>query len=146
MAQVFSLNTAFEFQNRFWIPELNFVACLSGVRGLLCDEHLIQGNHVNQNKVGSIWWKLKSVELYAKPWYVYLIDKESHAQAVRKNLTVCIGWTVEEVGVLRSAIMKFGVGRWAEILESNCLPGKTPAQLNLQTQRILGQQSLRGLH
>ena len=37
--------------------------------------------------------------------------------------------------------MHFGVGRWQDISRSNCLPGKTPAQLNLQTQRMLGQQS-----
>jgi len=56
-----------------------------------------------------------------------------------------LGWTREEVEVLRVAIMKFGVGKWTDILSSNCLPGKTPAQLNLQTQRALGQQSLRGV-
>ena len=38
--------------------------------------------------------------------------------------------------------MKFGVGRWKEIMESGCLPGKNPSQLSLQCQRIMGQQSL----
>lgn len=38
--------------------------------------------------------------------------------------------------------MKFGVGRWREIIRSGCLPGKTPSQLSLQCQRMLGQQSL----
>ncbi|RUS17680.1 hypothetical protein BC938DRAFT_476185, partial [Jimgerdemannia flammicorona] len=45
--------------------------------------------------------------------------------------------------------MKFGVGNWAKIIESNCLPGKTNAQMNLQLQRLLGQQStgeFAGLH
>lgn len=45
--------------------------------------------------------------------------------------------------------MKFGVGNWSKIIESNCLVGKTNAQMNLQTQRMLGQQStaeFAGLH
>jgi hypothetical protein len=40
--------------------------------------------------------------------------------------------------------MKYGVGSWSKIIESGCLPGKSRAQLNLQTQRLLGQQSLGG--
>jgi hypothetical protein len=40
--------------------------------------------------------------------------------------------------------MKFGVGDWKAIFESNCLPGKTNAQMNLQLQRLLGQQSTSG--
>jgi hypothetical protein len=40
--------------------------------------------------------------------------------------------------------MKYGVGSWTKIIESGCLPGKNRAQLNLQTQRLLGQQSLGG--
>src|SRR5690349_1090229 len=40
--------------------------------------------------------------------------------------------------------MKFGVGNWSKIIESNCLVGKTNAQMNLQTQRMLGQQSTAG--
>ncbi|KAJ3297397.1 hypothetical protein HDU79_003744 [Rhizoclosmatium sp. JEL0117] len=45
--------------------------------------------------------------------------------------------------------MKFGVGNWRAILDSGCLPGKNPAQMYLQTQRVLGQQSISeftGLH
>lgn len=38
--------------------------------------------------------------------------------------------------------MKFGVGKWKKILKSNCLPGKSVGQIYMQTQRILGQQSL----
>jgi len=44
--------------------------------------------------------------------------------------------------VLKLALMKFGVGQWKEIVESGCLPGKLIQQLNGQTQRLLGQQSL----
>ena len=40
--------------------------------------------------------------------------------------------------------MKFGLGAWSKIIRANCLPGKNPAQLNLQTQRMMGQQSLGG--
>ncbi|GAB4818907.1 hypothetical protein N2152v2_005953 [Parachlorella kessleri] len=38
--------------------------------------------------------------------------------------------------------MKHGVGRWVQILEEGLLPGKLIQQLNGQTQRLLGQQSL----
>jgi hypothetical protein len=38
--------------------------------------------------------------------------------------------------------MKHGVGRWIQILETGLLPGKLIQQLNGQTQRLLGQQSL----
>ncbi|KAJ2760176.1 hypothetical protein IWQ56_005551, partial [Coemansia nantahalensis] len=55
----------------------------------------------------------------------------------------------DEVQVLRKALMRFGVGNWMKIIESECLLGKTIAQMNLQTQRMLGQQStaeFNGLH
>jgi hypothetical protein len=54
------------------------------------------------------------------------------------------GWSLNEAEVLRKALMKFGVGNWSKIIESNCLVGKTNAQMNLQTQRMLGQQSTAG--
>ena len=38
--------------------------------------------------------------------------------------------------------MKFGIGRWVQIVDSGVLPGKQIQQLNGQTQRLLGQQSL----
>lgn len=57
------------------------------------------------------------------------------------NCALSPGWTSEEVAVLRQAVLKFGVGNWFEIVESGCLPGKTIAQINNQTQRMLGQQS-----
>ncbi|KAF9209079.1 hypothetical protein BGZ59_010296 [Podila verticillata] len=65
------------------------------------------------------------------------------------NYTVAPGWNVNEAEVLRKALMKFGIGNWSKIIESNCLVGKTNAQMNLQTQRMLGQQStaeFAGLH
>lgn len=37
---------------------------------------------------------------------------------------------------------KFGVGRWVQIVDSGALPGKQIQQLNGQTQRLLGKQSL----
>ena len=40
--------------------------------------------------------------------------------------------------------MKYGVGRWVQILDTGLLPGKLIQQLNGQTQRLLGQQSLAG--
>ncbi|CEG73167.1 hypothetical protein RMATCC62417_08600 [Rhizopus microsporus] len=65
------------------------------------------------------------------------------------NCTLSPGWTEEESEILRKALMKFGIGNWAKIIESGCLPGKTNAQMNLQLQRLLGQQStaeFAGLH
>jgi hypothetical protein len=38
--------------------------------------------------------------------------------------------------------MKYGVGKWVQILDTGLLPGKLIQQLNGQTQRLLGQQSL----
>ena len=40
--------------------------------------------------------------------------------------------------------MKYGIGRWVQILDTGLLPGKLIQQLNGQTQRLLGQQSLAG--
>lgn len=61
------------------------------------------------------------------------------------NCTLSPGWKREEVKILRLALIKYGVGRWKEIIESGCLPGKNPSQLSLQCQRLLGQQSIGGL-
>lgn len=58
------------------------------------------------------------------------------------NMTLSPGWSAAEAEVLREAVMFYGVGRWSVIEKARVLPGKTPAQLNLQTQRMLGQQSL----
>lgn len=68
--------------------------------------------------------------------------KNIHDSKSLWNYTLSPGWTEEEVEVLKIALMKFGIGKWRKILKSNCLPGKTIAQMNLQTQRLLGQQSL----
>ncbi|KAG2221811.1 hypothetical protein INT45_013307 [Circinella minor] len=57
------------------------------------------------------------------------------------NCTLSPGWTQEESEILRKALMKFGIGNWAKIIDSGSLPGKTNAQMNLQLQRLLGQQS-----
>lgn len=38
--------------------------------------------------------------------------------------------------------MKLGIGKWVQILDTGLLPGKMIQQLNGQTQRLLGQQSL----
>ena len=62
---------------------------------------------------------------------------------------IYIGWSREEAEILVKAVMRFGVGNWREVMEAGCLPGKTNAQLNLQLQRLLGQQStaeFQGLH
>lgn len=58
------------------------------------------------------------------------------------NFTPAPGWTKEEAQILKLCLMKHGVGRWIQILETGLLPGKLIQQLNGQTQRLLGQQSL----
>ncbi|EME32787.1 hypothetical protein Gasu2_67360 [Galdieria sulphuraria] len=58
------------------------------------------------------------------------------------NFSLSPGWTKEEVRVLSLCLMSFGVGRWQKIVDSGYLPNKTISQLNLQTQRLIGQQSV----
>ena len=47
--------------------------------------------------------------------------------------------------MLKLCLMKCGIGRWVQILDTGLLPGKLIQQLNGQTQRLLGQQSLAGI-
>ncbi|CAD7705149.1 unnamed protein product [Ostreobium quekettii] len=58
------------------------------------------------------------------------------------NHTAAPGWTPEDVRVLKLGLMKFGMGQWVKILDTGLLPGKLIQQLNGQTQRMVGQQSL----
>ncbi|GJQ09104.1 hypothetical protein GpartN1_g895.t1 [Galdieria partita] len=58
------------------------------------------------------------------------------------NFSLSPGWTKEEVRILSLCLMSFGVGRWQKIVDSGYLPNKTISQLNLQTQRLIGQQSV----
>ena len=62
----------------------------------------------------------------------------------RWNFTPSPGWTKEEAAILKLCLMKHGVGKWVQILETGLLPGKLIQQLNGQAQRLLGQQSLAG--
>ena len=62
----------------------------------------------------------------------------------RWNFTPSPGWTKDEAALLKLCLMKFGVGKWVQILDTGLLPGKLIQQLNGQTQRLLGQQSLAG--
>ena len=68
-----------------------------------------------------------------------------HQSFCRWNFTPSPGWTKEEANILKLCLMKYGVGRWVQILETGLLPGKMIQQLNGQTQRLLGQQSLAGV-
>ena len=63
----------------------------------------------------------------------------------RWNFTPSPGWTKEEAAILKLCLMKYGIGRWVQILDTGLLPGKLIQQLNGQTQRLLGQQSLAGI-
>ncbi|KFM23734.1 Cytochrome c oxidase assembly protein COX15-like protein [Auxenochlorella protothecoides] len=58
------------------------------------------------------------------------------------NFTPSPGWTVEETRTLRLLLMRYGIGRWVQILATGLLPGKLIQQLYGATQRLLGQQSL----
>ena len=58
------------------------------------------------------------------------------------NFTPSPGWTKDECLALRQCLKKFGVGKWVQIVDSGVLPGKQIQQLNGQTQRLLGKQSL----
>lgn len=58
------------------------------------------------------------------------------------NFTPSPGWTKDEAYALRQCLKKFGIGRWVQIVDSGVLPGKQIQQLNGQTQRLLGKQSL----
>ena len=58
------------------------------------------------------------------------------------NYTLSPGWTPEEVEVLKKALQKFGIGQWKKIIDAECLPKKSIGQIYLQTQRLMGQQSL----
>lgn len=60
------------------------------------------------------------------------------------NFTPSPGWTKDEAQILKLCLMKYGVGRWVQILDTGLLPGKLIQQLNGQTQRLIGQQSLAG--
>jgi hypothetical protein len=71
--------------------------------------------------------------------------KRAHARAAcPRGACAPPGWTKEEVLALKLALEKFGIGRWVQIVDSGVLPGKLIQQLNGQTQRLLGQQSLAG--
>ncbi|CAD8155447.1 unnamed protein product [Paramecium octaurelia] len=58
------------------------------------------------------------------------------------NYTLSPGWSQEEVKILKLALQKFGIGKWRSIVQSECLPDKSIGQIYIQTQRMLGQQSL----
>lgn len=66
-----------------------------------------------------------------------------------KNYSLAPGWTEAEVRVFRLCLMKYGFGKWNDIVKSNYLIGKTVSQLCNQLQRMVGQQSIGefyGLH
>ena len=65
------------------------------------------------------------------------------------NFALSPGWSPQEVEILKLSLMKYGIGRWSKICASDCLPTKNISQMYIQTQRLLGQQSLAefmGLH
>lgn len=94
-------------------------------------------NVLRSNDSASLWNCTLSpgkLEKFHKLYYIHRL----------RNIYYLIGWSREECDILRKALMKYGIGNWAQIIASNCLPGKTNAQMNLQLQRMLGQQSTAG--
>ena len=73
-----------------------------------------------------------------------MVPRFADCVACRWNFTPSPGWSKEEAAILKLCLMKCGVGRWVQILDTGLLPGKLIQQLNGQTQRLLGQQSLAG--
>ena len=66
------------------------------------------------------------------------------ATQCRWNYTTSPGWTAEEKKTLMLLLQVYGIGNWGAIVESGMLPGKKITQMNGQTQRLLGQQSMAG--
>jgi len=60
------------------------------------------------------------------------------------NFTPSPGWSKDEAAILKAALCVYGIGKWVQIVEAKVLPGKVIQQLNGQTQRLLGQQSIAG--
>ena len=78
----------------------------------------------------------------------HVIQRQGQSRSLW-NFVLSPGWDPREAEILKIALMKFGVGRWVRIAKSECLPNKTISQMYMQTQRLLGQQSLAefmGLH
>lgn len=42
--------------------------------------------------------------------------------------------------------MKYGIGSWKQVTAEKLLPGKTVSQIVCQVQRMIGQQSLKGVY
>ena len=60
----------------------------------------------------------------------------------RWNYSLQPGWTKQETLILKYALQVYGIGRWKQIEQAKVLPSKMIQQMYLQTQRMLGQQSL----
>ncbi len=54
-----------------------------------------------------------------------------------------LGWTRSEIALLRAALIHIGIGQ-PNLIATRYLQHKTAAQINLQTQKMCGQQSLAG--
>ena len=67
------------------------------------------------------------------------------ATSCRWNFSASPGWTYEEKAILKLLLRAHGVGKWKQFTDSNLLPGKKITQMNGQTQRLVGQQSLAGM-
>lgn len=91
---------------------------------------------LNNNKL------LKKNKLIENKDYINNMYIKSNDSNSLWNHAISPGWTSEEIEILKIALTKFGIGKWKLIKSSGCLPGKTISQMNIQTQKLLGQQSL----
>lgn len=62
------------------------------------------------------------------------------------NASLSPGWTAQEAETFRCLIIGHGAGRWKQIHATGYLPGKTVGQLNVQFQRMIGQQRTAEFH
>lgn len=65
----------------------------------------------------------------------------ANASASMWNYSLSVGFSEEEGKLLRLALIRYGCGAWASIIRH--FPFKKTTQLNMQTQKMFGQQSLR---
>lgn len=112
-----------------------------GARSWAMLPHCKPDDRLTHSKRHLIWWRPVNLAVHHIQWPG---AKLGYLGMCRWNFTPSPGWTKEEAAVLKLCLMKYGVGKWVQILETGLLPGKLIQQLNGQAQRLLGQQSLAG--
>ena len=112
-----------------------------GVQNWAMLPHCKPNDSLTCSKRHLMWWRPVNLAVHHVLWAG---AKLGYLGMCRWNFTPSPGWTKEEAAILKLCLMKYGVGKWVQILETGLLPGKLIQQLNGQAQRLLGQQSLAG--